>query len=252
MKQFGIMDSRNYICFLLLMEELKIFFMQFTYYGHATFSVTLGGKQILFDPFFSGNPLAKDVAINAIKADYIFITHGHGDHVADAVVIAKNTGATVVAAPEVVGWLSRQGVEKTHAINHGGPVDFGFAKVRAVNATHSSGLPDGSYGGNPLGFVVTSEGGNFYYAGDTGLTMDMQLLPFWTKLDFAILPIGGNYTMDAADAVIASDFIQCNKIIGVHYNTFDLIKIDTEMATRLFTDEGKTLLLPPPGTSIEI
>ncbi len=226
--------------------------MQFTYYGHASFSVSLGAKHILFDPFFTGNPSAKGVDMDTIKADYILITHGHGDHVADAVVIAKNTGATVVAAPEIVGWLNKQGVEKTHPINHGGPVDFGFAKIRAVNATHSSGLPDGSYGGNPLGFVLTSAQGNFYYAGDTGLTMDMQLLPFWTRLNFAVLPIGGNYTMDAADAIIASEFIQCDKIIGVHYNTFDLIKIDTEMATKLFTDKGKILLLPQPGTSIEI
>lgn len=226
--------------------------MQFTYYGHATFAVIIQGKTILFDPFFTGNPSANGIDVDSIKADYIFITHGHGDHVADALPVAKKTGALVVAAPEIVNWLNKQGLEKLHPINHGGPVDFGFANVRAVNAIHSSGLPDGSYGANPLGFVFTSKEGNFYYAGDTSLTMDMQLLPYWTKLDFAVLPIGGNYTMDAADAAIASDFIQCNKVIGVHYNTFDLIKIDMHKATKLFADKGKTLMLPKPGTTINV
>lgn len=226
--------------------------MQLTFYGHATFSVTIHGKTILFDPFFTGNPSVKNVDIHALKPDFIFISHGHGDHIGDAVAIAKNSGATVVAAPEVAGWLSKQGLEKLHPINHGGPVDFGFGKVRAVNALHSSGLPDGGYGANPLGFVFTTNEGNFYFAGDTGLSMDMQLVPYWTKLDFAVLPIGGNYTMDYNDAAIASDFIQCSTIVGVHYNTFDLIKIDVKAAQKLFSEKGKTLLLPHPGETIDV
>ncbi|ANI90703.1 hydrolase [Arachidicoccus ginsenosidimutans] len=226
--------------------------MQLTFYGHATFSVNIDGKTILFDPFFTGNPSIKNVDINSLKPDFIFITHGHGDHIGDAVAIAQNSGATVVAAPEVGHWLSTQGVEKLHPINHGSPVDFGFGKVRAVNALHSSGLPDGSYGANPFGFVFTSSEGNFYFAGDTGLAMDMQLIPYWTKLDFAVLPIGGNFTMDYNDAAIASDFIKCDKIVGVHYNTFDLIKIDTEAAQELFKSKGKTLVLLQPNEVIDL
>lgn len=226
--------------------------MQLTFFGHATFSVVIQGKTILFDPFFTGNPSVKNVDIDTLKPDFIFITHGHSDHIGDAVAIAKKSGATVVAAPEVVGWLSKQGLEKLHPVNHGGPVDFGFGKVRAVNALHSSGLPDGSYGGNPFGFVFTTGEGNFYFAGDTGLAMDMQLIPYWTKLDFAVLPIGGNFTMDYLDASIASDFIQCNTVVGVHYNTFDLIKINVKAAQELFAAKGKTLLLPHPGETIDV
>lgn len=226
--------------------------MQLTFYGHATFSVVIHGKTILFDPFFTGNPSVKNVDINTLKPDFIFISHGHGDHIGDAVAIGKNSGAMIVAAPEVVGWLSKQGLERLHPINHGAPVDFGFGKVRAVNALHSSGLPDGSYGANPLGFVFTTGDGNFYFAGDTGLSMDMQLIPYWTKLDFAVLPIGGNFTMDYFDAAIASDFIQCDTVVGVHYNTFDLIKIDVKAAQELFVGKGKTLLLPHPGETIDV
>lgn len=226
--------------------------MQFTYYGHATFAVVINGKRILFDPFFTGNPFAKDVDIKSIKADFIFVTHGHGDHVGDTVAIAKNTGALVVTTAEISGWLNNQGLEKVRPIMPGGAIDFGFGKARAVVAIHSSGLPDGSYGGNPVGFVITSSEGNFYYSGDTGLCMDMQLIPHWAKLDFAVLPIGGNYTMDANDASLASDFIKCNKIVGIHYNTFDLIKTNIEEAKKVFADNGKTLLLPQAGETITI
>jgi L-ascorbate metabolism protein UlaG (beta-lactamase superfamily) len=125
-----------------------------------------------------------------------------------------------------------------------------LGSARGVNAIHSSSFPDGSYAGNPMGFVFATGEGNFYFAGDTALTMDMQLIPRWTKLNFAVLPIGGNFTMDATDAIIASDFIQCNTIVGVHYNTFDLIKIDTDKAIADFKAAGKTLLLPAVGETI--
>lgn len=226
--------------------------MKLTFYGHATFSIEVNGKNLLFDPFFTGNPNAKDVDIDKIKADYLFITHGHGDHTADLVRVAKSTGAKCVGAAEVVGWLSKNGVEKIHPLNHGGPVAFDFGKVRAVNAIHSSSFGDGTYAGNPLGFVFTTPKGNFYVAGDTALTMDMQLIPLWAKLDVAILPIGGNYTMDAADAMHASDFIKCNKIVGVHYNTWPIIAIDADKATADFASAGKSLLLPKPGETIEV
>jgi L-ascorbate metabolism protein UlaG (beta-lactamase superfamily) len=214
--------------------------------------VNVNGKKILFDPFITPNPYAKHINVDEIQPDYIFLSHGHGDHVADAVAIAKETGATSVAAAEVAGWLGKNGIEKVHPLNHGGPIAFDFGKVRAVNATHSSSFPDGSYAGNPLGFVFTTDAGNFYYAGDTALTMDMQLIPRWAKLDFAVLPIGGNYTMDVADAIIAAEFINCSTIVGVHYDTFDIIKIDKGKAVEDFKAAGKTLLLPAIGETIDV
>ena len=226
--------------------------MKFTFYGHASFAVETVGKTILFDPFISPNPQAKQIDLDSVKADYIFLSHGHGDHVADVVAIAKNTNATCVAAAEIAGWLQKQGLEKVHAMNHGGPITFDFGTARGVNAIHSSSLPDGSYGGNPLGFVFNTDSGDFYYSGDTALTLDMQLIPLWAKLDFAVLPIGGNFTMDVADAIKAAEFVQCNTIIGVHYNTFPPIAIDTEKAKADFAATGKKLLLPGIGETIEV
>ena len=226
--------------------------MKLTFYGHATLSIEVNGKTLLFDPFFTGNPSVKNVDIDQIKADYIFITHGHADHTGDVVQIAKKTGAVCVAPPEIAGWLGKNGVEKVHAVNHGGPSTFDFGKARAVNAIHSSSLSDGSYAGNPLGYVFTTSSGNFYVAGDTALTMDMQLIPLWAKLDFSVMPIGGNYTMDADDAIHAADFVKCNTVVGIHYNTWPGIAIDTEKAKANFSVAGKKLLLPNPGETIEV
>ncbi len=226
--------------------------MKFTYYGQAGFSVEIKGRKILFDPFITHNPLAKHIDIKSIKADYLFISHGHGDHTADAIELAKQTNAMCVGAAEVADWFGSNGIKKVHPLNPGGPVPFEFGKVRAVNAIHSSSFNDGSYAGNPLGFVFTTDEGNFYFAGDTALTMDMQLIPRFAKLNFSVMPIGGNYTMDVSDAIIAADFVQCDTVAGVHYNTFDLIKIDTEKAIADFRAAGKTLLLPKIGETIDI
>lgn len=223
--------------------------MKFTYYGHASFSVEVSGKKLLFDPFITPNSLAKDIDINKIEADYILVSHGHGDHIADVAAIAKNTGATVIGAPEVLNWLKTKGVEKVHEMNFGS-FTFDFGRLSFVPAAHSSGLPDGSYGGNPGGFVVATKEINFYYSGDTSLCMDMQLVPHYAKLDLAILPIGGNYTMDARDAVKAAEMIDCNKIIGVHYDTFPPIAIDKSAAKSLFGMAEKELLLPEIGESL--
>lgn len=226
--------------------------MKLTYYGHASFGVEVGGKHLLFDPFITPNDKAKHIDIKQIKSDYILVTHGHGDHIADVVAIAEHTGATVIGTPEVLNWLKKKGdLKHTHEMNFGS-ADFEFGRVSFVPATHSSGLPDGSYGGNPGGYVIASAGGNFYFAGDTALTMDMQLIPHYAKVDFAVLPIGGNYTMDAKDAVKASDFIGCNKIVGVHYDTFPVITIDKEQAKTLFRMAEKELLLPDIGESIDL
>lgn len=226
--------------------------MLLTSYGHSCFSVQIEGENILFDPFITPNELANGIDINTIEADYIFLSHGHADHTADCVSIAKRTGAKVVAAFEVVDWLKKQGVENTHPMNTGGKWEFKFGAVKCVVAHHSSSLPDGSYGGNPMGFLFLTRHENFYFAGDTALTLDMQLIPRWAELNFCILPIGDNFTMDISDAVIAADFVKCHVVVGVHYNTFGFIKIDTQKAIAAFRAEGKTLLLPEIGQTIEL
>ena len=137
-------------------------------------------------------------------------------------------------------------------MNHGGYINFPFGKARGVNAVHSSSFHDGTYAGNPLGFVFSTPEGDFYYSGDTGLTMDMQLIPLWANLSFAIMPVGGHFTMDVTDALHASDFVKTSKVIGVHYDTFGYIKIDKEAAVKTFADAGKTLLLPAVGETIEL
>jgi len=213
--------------------------------------VEVNNRKILFDPFITPNPKAKHINVEEISPDYIFLSHGHGDHIADAVDIAKRSGATCVANAEIADWLTGKGL-KAHPMNQGGFISFDFGKVRGVNAIHSSSLPDGSYAGNPLGFVFATADGNFYFAGDTALTMDMQLIPRWAKLNFCVLPIGGNFTMDVADAIIASDFVYCDTVVGVHYDTFDLIKIDAAAAVADFKAADKTLLLPGIGETIEL
>jgi len=226
--------------------------MKFTYYGQSCFAIEVAGKKLLFDPFITGNPLAKDVDINSIEADYILVSHGHGDHVADLAAIAKRTGATVIGAYEVVEWAKKQGAEKGHHMNFG-PYTFDFGTVRFVPAAHSSSMPDGSNGGVAGGFVITTAAGNFYFAGDTSLMLDMQLIPrYYAKLDFAILPVGGNFTMDFNDALIAADFIECDKVIGVHFDTFEVIKIDHDAAKEAFSGAGKELMLPKVGEVIEL
>ena len=225
--------------------------MKFTYYGHACFAIETGGKKFLFDPFISPNELAKDIDVNAIEADYILVSHGHGDHVADLVSIAKRTGAMVIAAYEIVEWVQKQGVTNAHPMNFG-PYNFDFGKLHFLPAWHSSVMPDGAYGGNPGGFLMHGGEKKFYYSGDTCLMMDMQLIPRYAKLDFAILPVGGNFTMDADDAVIAADFIQCDKIIGIHFDTFGYIKIDHDKTKEKFKAAGKELILPKIGETIEL
>ena len=225
--------------------------MKFTYYGQSCFLIETGGKKLLFDPFITGNDLAKHIDVDKIEADVILVSHGHGDHVADLASIAKRTGALVLGAYEVIDWAKKQGVENVRPLNLGSTT-FDFGKLHFVPAAHSSTMPDGSSGGVAGGFVVNAPEKKFYYAGDTALTMDMQLVPRYAKLDFALLPIGGNFTMDADDAVIAAEFIQCNKIIGVHYDTFGYIKIDHAAAIAKFAAAGKELILPVIGETIEL
>lgn len=213
----------------------------------------INGKHILFDPFISPNELATGkVDPQTLPADYILLSHGHADHVADAVSIAKRTGAKVIGAWEVHEWLLEQGVTNTHPMNTGGSWDFGDFRVKCVVAQHSSGLPDRSYGGNPMGFIVFSDAGNFYYSGDTALTLDMQLIPRWAKLNFAVLPIGDNFTMDVADAAAAAEMVQAQTVVGVHYDTFGFIKIDHTAAEKTFAAAGKKLVLVPIGGQVSL
>jgi L-ascorbate metabolism protein UlaG (beta-lactamase superfamily) len=226
--------------------------MKITYYGHSCFGVEIKDKHLLFDPFISPNPLAKDIDITKIKADYIFKSHGHFDHIADTIAITEMTGATVIGVYEVTEWLKEKGVEKTHPMNIGGKWLFDFGKVKCVNAVHSSAMPDGSYGGQPMGFVIESDEGNFYYSGDTALTYDMKLIGEYRQIDFAFLPIGDNFTMGVDNAIIAANFVNCNNIIGMHYDTFGYIKIDHEESKRKFLRAGKKLTLMEIGETTEI
>lgn len=226
--------------------------MKITYYGQSSFALEIKGKHILVDPFISGNPLVDgSIDIQQLKADYILLTHAHQDHTLDAEAIAKNTGAVIVSNFEITNHYEAKGIT-VHPMNHGGNWQFDFGNVKYVNAIHTSSFPDGSYGGQPGGFVIEGEHKNIYIAGDTALTMDMKLIPIHTKLDVAILPIGDNFTMGIDDAIIASNFIGCDKIIGCHYDTFGYIEIDHEEAKRKFYDAGKDLMLFEIGESIEL
>jgi L-ascorbate metabolism protein UlaG (beta-lactamase superfamily) len=225
--------------------------MKITFYGHASLGIEVGGKHILVDPYISANPNASHIDINELKADYILLTHAHGDHVLDVEYIVSRTNATIVSNAEIAGYYAAKGF-KSHPMNHGGSWKFDFGKVKYVNAIHSSSFPDGTYGGNPGGFVIEGEHKNIYISGDTALTMDMKLIPMRTKLDLAIFPIGNNFTMDVEDAVLASDFVDCDKVLGIHYDTFGYIEIDHEEAIRKFFDKGKDLMLLAIGESIEL
>ena len=225
--------------------------MKYTYYGQSSFLLEKDSVKLLFDPFISQNPLAKNIDLTKIEADYILISHGHGDHVGDLVALAKQTKAQVIAVPEVIAWVTKQGIENVHPMNYG-KFTFDFGTVRMVWATHSAGLPDGTYGGNPAGFVLELDGKQIYFSGDTGLTVEMKLLAELYHLDYAILPIGGNYTMDVDDAVIASNYVNCSAVIGVHYDTFPVIEINSKGAVEIFKRAQKTLLLPAIGETITL
>jgi L-ascorbate metabolism protein UlaG (beta-lactamase superfamily) len=225
--------------------------MKITYLGHAALSIKVAGKRLIVDPFISPNPLAKDIDVDALEADYILITHAHQDHIVDVDAIAKRTGATIVSNYEIVTHYGNLGFEG-HPVNHGGSWQFEFGRVTYTNAIHTSSFPDGSYGGQPGGFLLETEEGNIYIAGDTALTFDMKLIPMQCKLDFAVLPIGDNFTMGYESAVIAADFIECDKIMGYHYDTFGYIEIDHDKAKNAFSEAGKELILLPIGDSVEV
>jgi L-ascorbate metabolism protein UlaG (beta-lactamase superfamily) len=225
--------------------------MKITFYGHASLGIEVSGKHILVDPFISGNPNAAHIDIDTLKADYILITHAHQDHILDVESIAKRTNAIIVSNWEIATFYGNKGLQY-HPMNHGGVWKFDFGKLKYVNAIHSSSFPDGSYGGNSGGFVLEGEHKNIYISGDTALTMDMKLIPMRTKLDLAIFPVGDNFTMGIDDAITASDFVECDKIFGCHYDTFGFITINHDDAKKKFFDAGKDLMLLEIGESIEL
>ena len=225
--------------------------MEITYLGHGCLSIEIARKKIIVDPFITANELAKHIDVNQLKADYILITHAHFDHVADVELIAKRTSAKLVSNYEIVMHYQEKGLDG-HPMNHGGSWQFDFGKVTYTNAIHTSSFQDGTYGGQPGGFILETSEGNIYIAGDTALTYDMKLIPMQTKLDLAVLPIGDNFTMGVDAAIIASDFVECDKILGYHYDTFGYIKIDHEGAKSKFSSKNKELILLDIGKSINI
>ena len=226
--------------------------MKITFLGHATLLIRTDGKTLLVDPFISGNDKVADkINIQELKPDFILLTHAHNDHTLDVEAIAESSNAIIVSNFEIAMYYEAKGFQ-VHPMNHGGSWNFDFGRLKYVNAIHTSSFGDGTYGGQPGGFVLSSEGKNVYIAGDTALTMDMKLIPLTTKLDLAILPIGDNFTMGVDDAIIASDFVECDNVLGCHYDTFGYIEIDPQEAIAKFKAAGKKLHLLEIGKSMEV
>lgn len=198
--------------------------VEITYYGHSCLGIVVDDVHLLIDPFLSDNPTI-EATPDEVQADYILVSHGHGDHVGDAVAIAKRTGATTISNFEIQGWLAAQGLEHTHPMHIGGGHDFPFGRVKLTIAHHGSALPDGSYGGAPAGFLLTLAGKKIYHACDTGLFYDMKLIGE-EGLDLAVLPIGDNFTMGPDDALRAVKLLEPRAVIPVHYDTWEVIQQD--------------------------
>ena len=222
-----------------------------TWYSHACLHIDTGEARLVVDPFITGNPLAP-VTPDQLQADYIFVSHGHGDHVGDTVSIAKRTGATVISNFEIHNWLVAQGVAKVHPQHIGGGYDYPWGRVKLTIAHHGSALPDGSYGGNPCGFLFYIQGKKIYHACDTGLFYDMKLIGE-EGIDLAVLPIGDNFTMGPDDSLRAVKLIAPRYVLPIHYDTFDVIKQDPaawKMRVEAETDSRVALL--KPGESLTL
>lgn len=220
-----------------------------TWYGHATLGLETGGYKLLIDPFFSGNPAAP-VGADEVAADFILVSHGHGDHVGDAVAIAKRTGATAISNFEIASWLAAHGVQKTHGQHIGGGFRHPFGYLKLTLALHGSQLPDGSNGGNPAGFLLTTnDGKKIYLAGDTGLFGDMRLIGE-EGLHLAVIPIGDNFTMGPDDALRAVKMLMPQTVIPIHFGTWGLIDQDAAAwAARVEKETGVKVVVLKPGQS---
>ncbi len=224
--------------------------VEVTWYGHACFSIVGGGATLLTDPFLTGNPLAAATA-DEVSADYILVSHAHGDHLGDAVPIAKRTGATIIANFEIATYCGNEGA-KAHPLHIGGGRDFPFGLVKLTIAHHGSSFPDGSYGGNPAGFLLTLEGKKIYHACDTGLFYDMKLIGE-EGIDLAILPIGDNFTMGPEDALKAVKFIEPKIVVPIHYDTFEVIEQDPHAFARMVEAETSArCMVLKPGDSLTL
>lgn len=223
--------------------------IQLTWYSHACFLIQTDAANLLVDPFFSGNPLSP-IQADQVKPDYILVSHGHGDHLGDTVAIAKRTGATVISNFEIHNWLASQGVENVHPQHIGGGFDYPWGRVKLTIAHHGSALPDGSYGGNPCGFLFYIDNRKIYHACDTGLFYDMKLIGE-EGIDLAILPIGDNFTMGPDDALRAVKFIEPKHVVPIHYDTFDVIKQDPHAwAERVCRETGTEVTVLKPGQDL--
>lgn len=225
--------------------------MKITYYGHATLCLETAGKKLIFDPFISGNPLAKHIDLATLAADYILLTHAHEDHVLDVERLVEQTGAPLISNAEIIGHYEKKGY-RGHGMNYGGCLHFDFGLLKYVIALHSSSFADGTYGGNPGGFVLESEGKTLYIAGDTALSQEMKTLGEQHDLELSILPIGDAFTMGYQDAITASQWLDCPRVLGYHYDTFDCIKIDHQRAKSAFEANGRELILLPIGGQLEL
>jgi len=221
-----------------------------TYHGHAVFEIKGSRHNIVIDPFFTGNTHAK-IKPSEVKADYIVLTHAHGDHLGDAFEIAKNNNATIIAVNELANYAAEKGC-KAHNMHIGGGYSFPFGRVKFTIAHHGSSSPDGRYMGEPAGVVITIDGKSIYHAGDTGLFLDMKLIGEMTPLDAALVPIGDNFTMGIDDAVKAIEFLNPKLAIPMHYDTFDIIKADPQEFKRKVESIGKKCRVVGFGETIEI
>jgi L-ascorbate metabolism protein UlaG (beta-lactamase superfamily) len=224
-----------------------------TWYGHATLGLETGGYKLIIDPFFDGNP-ASPISPKAVEADYLLVSHGHGDHVGDTVAIAKRTGATVISNFEIASWFEeKHGLQKTHGQHLGGGFKHPFGYLKLTLALHGSALPDGSNGGNPAGFLLTTnDGKKIYFAQDTGLFGDMKLIGE-EGLDLAAIPIGDNYTMGPDDALRAVKLLQPKAVIPIHYNTWDLLAQDANAWAERVQKKTKTkAVILKPGESYSV